>query len=477
MNRFEPTNEDIKKPEAQENHEAPGSVENSEELRQQMTSEAEKQTDQFKQECADDLSRVEVRAEQDGLQVDGIDIEELRGLGFEADMAKAELVDSIKEKEVIGEGEPKNNIEQTNLEEKNVSIEESKKDISNALWSVLEGKGKVEDIYAEIDKIQQNIDSLQANSIKKIFNYFKIKKLTAERLTREEQASLLIKDVASSEQLVSELIDEIEAKEKAEKIMQYAKDHFKDSPEHIAQIDKIEKERELRSVKSSMIRNNAFIFHGIKDSKSGPVGERASNLKQETAQDMRIKIAMALEPSLSTSSFRNDGVKQRLWSDLGLLLRGGQIDAAKSEDMHTSIKGIDERDNLKITTASDIDRVISQKRKTWDGVSWYNEIVIRNPKYAGLCLSSLKINKDIAKLAEELNIPIFFHDGKGNVFETSLQSESDKFILTQGKEVSPSDITDSKFDISQEKRKDLIQEVVKDDIFHIDERMSDIQKL
>lgn len=100
MNRFEPTTEDIKKPEAQENHEAPRSVDNPEELRQQMTNEAEKQTDQFKQECADDLSRVEARAEKDGLTIDREDSEQLRGLETEADTAKAELVAEIDNDEI-----------------------------------------------------------------------------------------------------------------------------------------------------------------------------------------------------------------------------------------------------------------------------------------------------------------------------------------------------------------------------------------
>lgn len=91
MNRLESTTKDIKNPEAQENYEAPKSVENGEELRQQMTSEAKEVLDQFKQECADDLLRVEARAEEDKLIVDGKDKKALEDLGTEAEMAKKEL--------------------------------------------------------------------------------------------------------------------------------------------------------------------------------------------------------------------------------------------------------------------------------------------------------------------------------------------------------------------------------------------------
>jgi uncharacterized membrane protein len=91
MNRFEPTIEDIKKPEAQENYEAPRSVENAEELRQQMISKAKKQIGQFKQECADDLLRVEARTEKDELIISGEDKKSLEDLVTEAEAAKKEL--------------------------------------------------------------------------------------------------------------------------------------------------------------------------------------------------------------------------------------------------------------------------------------------------------------------------------------------------------------------------------------------------
>jgi len=464
-----------KKPEAQENHETSQSVELPEDLRRQMMSESEKETTFFKGECADGIAQAESRAGKDGLVFDGKDKNKLESFSEEADETKTELLTAINGGAEINETV----VEKTDIElnRKTKNIREYKRDISGVFESVLKNKVKVENIYTEIDKIQLDIDSLQVNSIKKIFNYFKINKLNKERLTKEEQISLLRKDISSAEQLIIELSDQIEVKDKTEKILKYTKDHFKDSPEYMDKIEKIEKEHEMRSIKSSIIRNNAFIFHGIKDKKSGDVKEQESALKQEVSQDVRIKIAMALEPSLSTSSFRNDGAKQRLWSDIGLLLREGHIDAADSSDMHTEVKGINDRDNLKITTTSDIDRIMMQKRKTWDGMYWYNEIVVRNPKYAGLCVSSLEINKDLAKLSEELDIPIFFHDGKGRVFETALQSETNKFILIQGREVTPSDIANSKYDISQEKRKSLIQEVVKEDIFHIDERMKDVQLL
>jgi len=416
------------------------------------------------------------RAATEGLRVDNQDKDALDALRQDAISAEQKLAAEFSESPPKIAEINDNNVKQTDLDKKDTRFRDPSTDISNVFVSVLENKLNVENIFTEIDKIQQNIDSLQENSIKKIFNHFKIKKLAAERSTKEEQVSALMQDIASAEHLLSELYGQIDEKHQAKSIMQYAKDHFRNDPERMDQINKLENERKKRSVESAMMRNNTFIFHGIRDEKSGPVGSRASNLKQETPQDIRIKIALALEPSLSTSSFKNDGAKQGLWSNTGLLLRSGHIDAAKSWDMHTNIEGVNNRGNLAITTASDIDRVMQEKRVLSGGVVWYNEIVVRNPKYAGLCVGSLELNADLARLAEELKLPVFFHDGKGQVYETSPEPGS-KSKLVQGKEVFPSDIANSEYDIPQQERRDLIKEVVRDDIFHIDERIKDAQKL
>lgn len=85
------TIEATKKPETQENHEVPQSVESPEDLRQQMMSESEKETGHFKSECADDIAQTEVRAEKDELIIDGEDKKALEDLGTEAEVAKKEL--------------------------------------------------------------------------------------------------------------------------------------------------------------------------------------------------------------------------------------------------------------------------------------------------------------------------------------------------------------------------------------------------
>ena len=195
MNRFEPTTETIKKPEAQENHESLQNVENPAELRQQMTSEAEKETSQFKQECADDLSRVEARAEKDGLTINNEDSEQLQGLENEADHAKAEVMDEIEKKDE-SEEKTKQTI-QTGKDKMNELFLAGKQesDEYKALDSLLltkEGNSiywkpaseinlvDVEEIIAKIDNkdVRQKISNNEID--------FKQEKITTENIERQD---------------------------------------------------------------------------------------------------------------------------------------------------------------------------------------------------------------------------------------------------------------------------------------------------
>jgi len=84
-----------KKSEALEIKEVLHNVESSEESCQQITSESEKETDQFKKDGADDLAQVENRASKNELSVDNADKDALLDLDKEAETAQAELSSEI----------------------------------------------------------------------------------------------------------------------------------------------------------------------------------------------------------------------------------------------------------------------------------------------------------------------------------------------------------------------------------------------
>lgn len=95
MNKFEPTTEQIKKPEAQEHREAPGSVENSEMLGQGVLSAAEKEVGQFARQCAEDMTQLQER-ETRGLSIASEDRSAWESLTKEATALQAALENDIE---------------------------------------------------------------------------------------------------------------------------------------------------------------------------------------------------------------------------------------------------------------------------------------------------------------------------------------------------------------------------------------------
>src|SRR6266567_3328066 len=92
MNRFEPTTEDIKKPETQETHETTRSVEKSAEvISSQMVEQSAKEVADFQKDGVFELAQAENRAEKDGLVIDVEDRKELQILNEESVAAKKEL--------------------------------------------------------------------------------------------------------------------------------------------------------------------------------------------------------------------------------------------------------------------------------------------------------------------------------------------------------------------------------------------------
>lgn len=168
--------ETTEKQEANENHEASRNVESPEELRQQMISESEKETNQFKKECLEGLTNSETRAEKNGLSIDSDDKEGLQNLNKEATTAREELTDELGEKE-----ESKEKIstsEQLDALEKGreiiLKLQKSGNDKSSEYWDLYsrltEGFGEnlkwIDASEIDSDNVEKMLDALKESSEK-----------------------------------------------------------------------------------------------------------------------------------------------------------------------------------------------------------------------------------------------------------------------------------------------------------------------
>lgn len=151
------------------------------------------------------------------------------------------------------------------------------------------------------------------------------------------------------------------------------------------------------SIPSIMERSNAFFVHMTMPESDLGAHEsfdmNNSNVHKATIED-EVDLILALEPSISTSSVVSgrdeSGNRSGLWgAESGLLIAGGRISAASTEDLASVPVGLKERtpdinrQEGVVTTPDEIARVASQRQ----GDNRWNELIVNNPEAAGYFVS------------------------------------------------------------------------------------------
>jgi len=411
MDKEQATIETTKKPEEQENHETPRSDESPEELCQQMISESEKESDNFKSECADNLAQAETRAEKDGLTIDSNDKESLQLLPSEADGARAELLNEIEPPLPPDEedGEPPlpqdEEIEETPLFPEKIGKKESamkeriiegpkllsKKEASKKFFAE-ERKKLAEEIRAQRKSQREKLAAL-----KSVIEDVNVSQESMEGEPGDQKYGQLLESQSTEANSIAERVSmsselsEQDAQDERENISQLIANSenvkvLKEKiEEHYAKADAVEKERFdtlNRSLEHVMQRNNVFIVHKFEEKEGAGFrhDENYSNVSTETTYEDDLDIMLSFEPSISASSVI-PGEKTKLWHGTsGFLLGGGQIGEAGNMDMRTIARSLKERrsEDGEVASIDKIDKVVSKK-----GNEYMNELVINNPEVFG----------------------------------------------------------------------------------------------
>ncbi|HHD92156.1 MAG TPA: hypothetical protein ENL06_00850 [Candidatus Portnoybacteria bacterium] len=570
MNRFRSTTETIKKPETQENQEVSQSAKNLEELREQITSKAKKQTDQFKQKCADDLLRIEDRAKKDNSIIDNEDKKSLADLSTEAEIAKEELEKEIASTEIPGQ---KENIEPKPEKANIVGITKDPNFEGSIIIKTKNKEGKIvgyalrknshgdwegnEIVYmpdgevgptyqldeTDFSKLREqgvlasyeNIPTMKERTIEKpelLSGKMTSKKFLAEerkklaqeireqRKAQRERISVLKTSIEKAynssesidnkledkqyaqfaerqsdeadtiaERLPSSELNEQEASDEQENINQLvvSSEELKSLKakleDHYTKADAIAKEKfesMQKRVEQTTIRDNAFIVHTfLLDERLRH--NKNSNITQRATLEDDIDILLSLEPSISTSSVI-PGSKQGLWGGrIGVVLGGGDIMGVSQVDNGTVANGIKER-NGKISSSEEIDEKISDK-----GERGYNELVVNNPEVFGFFQNvqidksgnmigfekarskqdNKKYKKDFLKyidLAIQKGMPPLIMTPDRRLFEfISINNDG---IVSVGAEISPEQVARGKAGLSNEKRIEIGEQIIKNNLFN-----------
>ncbi|MCX6788849.1 MAG: hypothetical protein NTZ36_03145 [Candidatus Jorgensenbacteria bacterium] len=170
-----------------------------------------------------------------------------------------------------------------------------------------------------------------------------------------------------------------------------------------------EKEATGRSVSEIMNKYDVFVIHGIHPNF---VPNSNSPLENDTTWETKMKIALALEPTISASTIKAGDTSDNMWAGIGFILSGGTVVSAAPSDAATRAKGIlSERsrrvDDEKIET--EISDAITNRPE-----NKYNELAISSPKITALYwngstsrLDSRVPYEQVARFANEVSLPIY----------------------------------------------------------------------
>ncbi|MBT4071765.1 MAG: hypothetical protein HOE80_03515 [Candidatus Magasanikbacteria bacterium] len=335
--------------------------------------------------------------------------------------------------------------------------------IEELLEKIKEKELDVEQVVEEISGFQEYILNMESFLIQKFLKYFEIKHIQETLQEKEEQKSELVESYTQMKMLLDELQMQRENRSELEEAKNILDKFYHEENERWGEYKEEEK---ARSVEEIIREYDNFFVHGI-NPKYVPLLN--SMLNRGVEWQKKLRILLSLEPSLSTSTIESGDDYTNIWSRMGVVLNGGRVAGAHPLDAGTQATSLNNRIGITGNSADiekDIKRAISEKNR-------YNEFVLEQPQVAGfyVCIEDIGgEQKDLVDFSEiyletqELDMPLFVLE-HGEMYEAIYDEQSNR--LTPGKKVSPQEMLTTQYDLSEDRRNELVDEILTDSPFKI----------
>ncbi len=332
-----------------------------------------------------------------------------------------------------------------------------------------EKKGKVSKIIKEIENLKQALSERKKSKFLEFLNYFEIKKLSKElsgkSLTQDQfeeeyqQAVVLLQSLEQEAQNKRELL---EAKE-------YLKDfYYRQSKEW----EEYQEEDKAKNIASVAQHYNVAVVHGIHPNF---VPGDNSLLNRNVDWQTKLKIILALEPTLSASTIKNGDTFRNMWARMGVLLSDGSIENAMPSDSGTRAKSLKKREIGAIKRPNKVSDQIGEAINQRDQNS-YNELTIESPKVAGFYVcpertSGGHIGNDLVEIEEiirevqEIGLPLYIiQDGviREAEYNPQLKELVPKLTITSEQ------LIQERFDMPVEQKQKIKEELLVDVPFKLE---------
>ncbi|MBM4177544.1 hypothetical protein FJ208_01970 [Candidatus Gribaldobacteria bacterium] len=329
-----------------------------------------------------------------------------------------------------------------------------------------EKKRAINDSIEEIEELEQSLDKRKKSIFLEILNYFEIKKLKKEicnKVLNKDQFEDEYQQISASLQSIARLFGEKQELAEARNILNdFYESKSKEWQEY-------KEEEGLRKVDAVMENYQVAIIHGIHPNF---IPGDNSLLHSTTDWQIKLKILLVLEPSLSSSTIQNGDSYKNMWSRMGVILNGGMISLAMPNDSGTVAKSFKKRIMGPIKKPEKISNQIREAIEE-RGKHNYNELSIDDPKVAGfyICLDKFPgIRQDLVPIEEiiqeisKYGLPLYvIQDGAINEAEYNKESGT----IISKKKITLKEIAKKQFNFSSTQREKIKEELFVDPPFKL----------
>jgi hypothetical protein len=311
-----------------------------------------------------------------------------------------------------------------------------RKDIASLDQRLTEERVEADTLQREIDDLGRQQDSARSSEFKQILESLIFNRLRKSQLT-DRQARLQNLQEETDEFLLdkAEMNDQLDNDASITALRGRIDAFYQDHDTEFTQLrDRQHEDEQARGVESLMQAHDAFFVHGILH-RATPGNN--SPLTDDATFEAKLKLLLALEPTISTSDIRSGYHPDKLWAEQGVLVTNGRVDSAYAGDAGTLPKGLRARSHIPGTDSLEaIQKTLNTRSAD------YHEVVVSGPQIAGLYYTSEQLRpgvnvprEDLFQLAAEMNLPIYcirngevfpvtIEDGQPKLGDKNLRAES-----------------------------------------------------
>lgn len=324
---------------------------------------------------------------------------------------------------------------------------------------------------AVVRSIEAELNEQKRSKIAELLHFFSIRKLESTREMTQEQ----LEGVLDERDAMAETLNDLEVQRFQRTELEEARALLQDFYHGQQEAwEAYEADQRARDVSRVLQEENVTFVHGIHPNF---IPEKNSLLERWVDWKTKLRILISCAPSISTSTLREGDTPANMWARMGVLVTGGSVREARSQDAGTKARGVKERTETPVYKGfEDEDPVVrireAIKNRQRGNI---NELTVEEPAFAGLyyCRDEQEhtIQNDrvpeseMIVTAEELGMSIFLVE-QGVPYRTTIDPETKQ--LVRGERVDPATLATERFSMDERKRETILRELMEDSPFRLE---------